>query len=111
MVFIRVGCCTQVSHLLGPTASCSVITKFLLINYTQYLLLLPPFLSSVLTGRFVLSLVGIESSPELYTAAIGFYTVWILSRVLTYLYEHVARGLEGMLSLGKLVIVTVSWSG
>ena len=63
---------------------------------------------SVLTGRFILSLVGIGSGPELYTAAIGFYTVWILSRVLTYLYEYVARGLDGLLSLMKLVFVTVS---
>ena len=54
---------------------------------------------------------GIESGPELYTAAIGFYAVWILSRVLTYVYEHVARGLEGLLSLIKLVIVTVSHGG
>ena len=111
--------CTQVSysHLLGPTptVNCLVITMFLLLHHLNLLLLLLFLLllsflvlSLVLTGRFVLSLVGIESSPELYTAAIGFYTVWILSRVLTYLYEHVARGLEGVLALGKLVVVTVS---
>ena len=107
--------CTQVSHshLLGPTptVNCLVITKFVLLhllNLLLLLLLLLLSLSLVLTGRLVLSVVGIESSPELYTAAIGFYTVWILSRVLTYLYEHVARGLEGVLALGKLVVVTVS---
>ena len=110
--------CTQVSHshLLGPTptVNCLVITMFVLLHLLNLLLLLLLLLLSllvlslVLTGRLVLSVVGIESSPELYTAAIGFYTVWILSRVLTYLYEHVARGLEGVLALGKLVVVTVS---
>jgi E3 ubiquitin-protein ligase MARCH6 len=60
----------------------------------------------VLAGRLLLSVIGISPVPDLYASAIGFYTVWIICRLLYYLWDHLKQGLEGFLLLAKFVVLT-----
>lgn len=52
----------------------------------------------VLLGRLVLSLFGILSAPEIYTAAIGFYLIWAMIRCGSTIVKYAAGGLRSFLS-------------
>lgn len=64
----------------------------------------------VLLGRLVLSLFGILSAPEIYTAAIGFYLIWAMIRCGSTLVTYAATGLRSFLSetVKWIVIVCIS---
>lgn len=64
----------------------------------------------VLLGRVVLSLFGILSAPEIYTAAIGFYLIWAMIRCGSTIISYAAAGLRSFLSetLKWIVIVCIS---
>ena len=64
----------------------------------------------VLLGRVVLSLFGILSAPEIYTAAIGFYLIWAIIRCGTTIFKYASAGLKSFLSeiLKWTVIVCIS---
>ena len=64
----------------------------------------------VLLGRVVLSLFGILSAPEIYTAAIGFYLIWAMIRCGTTVFSYATAGLKSFLSetLKWTVIVCIS---
>ena len=52
----------------------------------------------VLLGRLVLSLFGILSAPEIYTAAIGFYLIWAMIRCGSTIVKYAAGGLRSFVS-------------
>lgn len=64
----------------------------------------------VLLGRVILSLFGILSAPEIYTAAIGFYLIWAMIRCGSTIISYAAAGLRSFLSetLKWIVIVCIS---
>ena len=64
----------------------------------------------VLLGRLVLSLFGILSAPEIYTAAIGFYLIWAMIRCISTIVKYAAGGLRSFLSeiLKWIVIVSIN---
>ena len=64
--------------------------------------------STVLIGRLLLSVIGISAAPDLYASGIGFYAVWVACRGIYYLWDHLKDGLNGVLSLSKMLILTVS---
>ncbi len=51
-----------------------------------------PVLLAVFTGRSVMLLVGMVHPPEIYTAAVGLYLVWLFIRVARALVQYVSRG-------------------
>lgn len=64
----------------------------------------------VLLGRVLLSLFGILSAPEIYTAAIGFYLIWAMIRCGTTIFKYASAGVKSFLSetLKWTVIVCIS---
>ena len=48
--------------------------------------------SPVAIGRFIMGLFWLTNPPEIYTAAIGLYSLWLLIRVSTSLYSYVTEG-------------------
>ena len=64
----------------------------------------------VLLGRVVLSLFGILSAPEIYTAAIGFYLIWAIIRCGTTVFKYASAGVKSFLSetLKWTMIVCIS---
>ena len=49
-------------------------------------------------GRFVMGLFWMTNPPEIYTAAIGLYSLWLIIRVLISLYGYVAEGAVQLMS-------------
>ena len=47
---------------------------------------------TVAIGRFVMGLFWLTNPPEIYTAAIGLYSLWLLIRVSTSLYSYITEG-------------------
>lgn len=47
---------------------------------------------AVAIGRFVMGLFWMTNPPEIYTAAIGLYSLWLLVRVSTSIYSYVTEG-------------------
>ena len=52
----------------------------------------------VLLGRTILSLFGIFSAPEIYTAAIGFYLIWALIKCIATLMQYATAGMRSFMS-------------
>ena len=50
------------------------------------------FAHAVAIGRFVMGLFWLTNPPEIYTAAIGLYSLWLIIRVSTSLYSYVTEG-------------------
>ena len=55
-------------------------------------------------GRFVMGLFWMTNPPEIYTAAIGLYSLWLLIRLANSLYDYVK---EGVVQLASQVAVWV----
>ena len=51
-------------------------------------------LYAVAVGRFIMSLVGVTQAPEIYTAAIGLYILWLLIRFGASIVSYISQGLE-----------------
>lgn len=49
-----------------------------------------PFLVAI--GRFLLSLFGLVNAPEIYTAAVGLYVVWMITRTFMFVMPYAYRG-------------------
>jgi E3 ubiquitin-protein ligase MARCH6 len=48
----------------------------------------------VSVGRLLMSLVGVTQAPDIYTAAIGLYTVWLFFRVAGTLMQYTSQGVS-----------------
>ena len=48
--------------------------------------------STVAIGRFVMGLFWMTNPPEIYTAAIGLYSLWLIIRISTSLYSYITDG-------------------
>ena len=57
-----------------------------------------PHTRSVAIGRFVMSLFWMTNPPEIYTAAIGLYSLWLIIRVSTALYSYLSEGAVQLLT-------------
>ena len=51
---------------------------------------------SVAIGRFLLSLFGLLNAPEIYTAAVGLYVVWTLTRIILFVVPYAFQGLSSL---------------
>ena len=49
-------------------------------------------LQTVAIGRFIMGLFWLTNPPEIYTAAIGLYSLWLLIRLANSLYSYVTEG-------------------
>ena len=49
-------------------------------------------------GRHLLALISVTNGSEIYTAALGFYVIWIVTRILLFIIPY-ARG--GIISVVK----------
>ena len=52
---------------------------------------LPPTVSM---GRFVMNLLGMTQAPEIYTAAIGLYGLWLIIRLLYAVVHYISLGIK-----------------
>ena len=52
----------------------------------------------VAIGRFVMGLFWMTNPPEIYTAAIGLYSLWLIVRMSTSLYGYVTEGAKQLLT-------------
>ncbi len=57
-----------------------------------------------------MSLVGMVRPPEIYTAAVGLYVVWLVIRVGRTLLEYVSQGVKQFVKQFGIWILQVSWS-
>ena len=58
-----------------------------------------------------MSLVGVSEAPDIYTAAIGLYAVWLVLRALNTLLHYMSQGLSTLawqISIWSLQ-VSVRW--
>ena len=53
---------------------------------------------AVAIGRFVMGLFWMTNPPEIYTAAIGLYSLWLIIRVSISLYSYVTDGALELMS-------------
>jgi len=53
-------------------------------------------------GRVVMSLFGVSQAPEIYTAAIGIYTLWLVIRFGSTIANYIMQGTEILLEQMKL---------
>ena len=45
-------------------------------------------------GRFVMNLLGMTQAPEIYTAAIGLYGLWLIIRLLYAVVHYISLGIR-----------------
>ena len=45
-------------------------------------------------GRFLMSLFGMTQAPEIYTAAIGLYGMWLIIRLLYAIIHYISLGIK-----------------
>lgn len=76
----------------------------LMCTYTLYYSILPV----VSVGRLLMSIVGVSQAPDIYTAAIGLYSVWLFVRAASTLMHYTSQGLSSLTSQISIWTVQVS---
>ncbi len=58
--------------------------------------------SPVSIGRLLMSMFGVTQAPEIYTAAIGLYTLWLVVRFGATVTSYIMQGTEMLVTQMKL---------
>ena len=62
----------------------------------------PAYPRPVSIGRLLMSLFGVSQAPEIYTAAVGLYTLWLIIRFGATIVSYVMQGTEILVEQMKL---------
>ena len=68
------------------------------------------YVHAVSVGRLLMTLVGVSEAPDIYTAAIGLYTLWLVLRAGNTVLHYLSQGLSTLtvqIGVWSLQVVTL----